>query len=330
MKFSVVVPVYNVEAYLDDCLRSLQTQDYSDYEVICVNDGSTDGSRKILTAWKKRLPQMRVIDRTNGGLSAARNTGLQAAIGDYVVFVDSDDWVEPMMLARLAKEANGEDMICFACRRTDTDASDILLEEQNDGWTYYNRHALEHREVPFVCVWQRCYLRGFLIENNLCFREGILHEDNEFTPRACLKAKKVTVISDVLYNYRVRSGSIMTTAITERGASSLASPRQSGAGGATTRGMKSKESLITIGNELSALFNKEKGIDKTVIYRALTQCYQMAFIDNTHEEDRYLLSLIDWRCYRRVSRTKLRHRMNYTALKISPSLFREIGHIVDS
>ena len=307
MKFSVVVPVYNVEAYLDDCLRSLQAQDYGGCEVICVNDGSTDRSREILTAWESQMPQMRVIDRENGGLSAARNTGLNAAQGDYVVFVDSDDWVEPTMLSTLATVTSDEDMICFACRRTDNNATDILPTEQTTGWNYYNRHALEHRIIPFVCVWQRCYRREFLQKNNLFFREGILHEDNEFTPRACLKAKKVTVIPDVLYNYRVRPGSIMTT-----------------------RGMKSKESLILIGNDLSEMFGQETGIDKTIVYRALTQCYQMAFIDNTQEEDRHLRRLIDWRCYRRVSRTKLRHRMNYTALKISPSLFREIGHIVDS
>lgn len=304
MKFSVVVPVYNVELYLEQCIESLRTQDYSDYEVICVNDGSTDSSRKILTAWEKRMPLMRVIDRANGGLSAARNTGLQAATGDYVVFVDSDDWVEPMMLARLAEESNGEDMICFACRRTDNNTYDTLQSEQDRGWSYYNHHALEHREVPFVCVWQRCYRRDFLKDNNLRFREGILHEDNEFTPRACLKAKKVTVIPDVLYNYRVRPGSIMTT-----------------------RGMKSKESLILIGNDLSEMFGQETGIDKTIVYRALTQCYQMAFIDNTREEDHQLKPLIDWHCYRRVSRTKPRHRINYSLLRISPILFRFINHM---
>ena len=302
MKFSVIVPVYNVEAYLDDCLRSLRTQDYSDYEVICVNDGSTDSSRKILTAWEKRMPLMRVIDRANGGLSAARNTGLAAATGDYVVFADSDDWVEPTMLNRLAEEANGEDMICFACRRTDNNAHDTLHPEQSGGWEYYNRHALEHREVAFVCVWHRCYRREFLIENGLRFREGILHEDNEFTPRTCLKAKKVTVIPDVLYNYRVRPGSIMTT-----------------------RGMKSKESLILIGNDLSEMFGQETGINKTIVYRALTQCYQMAFVNNTHEEDQYLLPLVNWQCYRRVSRTKTRHRLQYLALRISPTLFRFIN-----
>ncbi len=304
MIFSVIVPVYNVEQYLSQCLENLMQQDYDDYEVICVNDGSTDGSRKILTEMENRFPQMRIIDRENGGLSAARNTGLKAAKGDYVVFVDSDDWVEPTMLSRLFAECEGADMVCFACRRTDTNANDILPSEHSTGWDYYNRHALEACVVPFVCVWQRCYRREFLTENNLYFREGILHEDNEFTPRACFRAKSVKVIPDVLYNYRVRPGSIMTT-----------------------RGIKSKESLILIGNDLSEMFGQETSINKTIVYRALTQCYQMAFIDNTQEEDRHLRRLIDWRCYRRVSRTKLRHRLNYTFLHISPALYRLISHL---
>ena len=331
MKFSIVVPVYNVEQYLDQCLESLQAQCYMDYEVICVNDGSTDSSRDILAEWEARMPQMMVIDRENGGLSAARNTGLQDAKGEYVVFVDSDDWVEPSFLESLnsslithRSSLTPLDMVCFACRRTDSGKSDTLPTEQNDGWSYYNRHALEAREVPIVCVWQRCYRRQFLLDNDLRFREGILHEDNEFTPRACLKAKFIKVIPDVLYNYRVRPNSIMTTIQAEREEYSHASPRRRGAGVATTRGIRSKESLILIGNELSELFSHESGIDKTIIYRALTQYYQMAFIENTKDEDHRLQQLIDWNAYRRVSRTKLRHRINYAALRLSPSLFRLI------
>lgn len=304
---TVIVPVYNVEKYLDECLKSLSCQTFPDYEIICVNDGSTDGSRRILTEWESRIPYMRVIDRENGGLSAARNTGLETAKGEYVVFVDSDDWVEPAMLSQLANEMNGTDIICFACRRTDNNSYDILKPESNKGWDYYNQHALESRIVPFVCIWQRCYRREFLMANHLQFREGILHEDNEFTPRVCLRAKSVKVIPDVLYHYRVRPGSIMTT-----------------------RGLRSKESLLLIANDLAALFARTEGIDRTTVYRHLTQCYQMAFIDNTRDEDRHLLPLVDWRAYRTVSRTKLRHRMNYAALKISPILFREIGHTVDS
>lgn len=301
---TVIVPVYNVEKYLDKCLQSLSCQTFPDHEIICVNDGSTDDSRTILTEWESKLPYMRVIDRENGGLSAARNTGLEAATGKYVVFVDSDDWVEPTMLSRLANEVEGTDMVCFACRRTDNDTYDILQPEDNNGWDYFNQHALESRIVPFVCVWQRCYRREFLMANHLRFYEGILHEDNEFTPRACLRAKAVKVIPDVLYNYRVRPGSIMTT-----------------------RGLKNKESLITIGNELSELFANESGINRTVVYRALTQYYQMAFTNNTNDEDRHLKQLIDWNCYRRVSRTKLRHYRNYLTMKISPILFRFINNM---
>ena len=299
MKFSIVVPVYNVEQYLEQCLESLQVQDFDNFEIICVNDGSTDRSREILTEWESKIPQMRVIDRENGGLSAARNTGLKAATGNYLVFVDSDDWVEPTMLSTLAESIGNEDIACFACQRTDNEATDSLPKEQTSGWEYYNHHALEHREIPFVCVWQRCYRRQFLLDNSLWFREGILHEDNEFTPRACYKAKSVIVIPEVLYNYRVRPNSIMTT-----------------------RGMKSKESLILIGNELSELFFHEREIDKTTAYRALTQCYQMAFIDNTRKEDNQLLTLIDWKCYHRVSRTKFRHKVNHILIRFSPSFFR--------
>ena len=288
MKFSVVVPVYNVETYLEQCLESLQAQNYQDYEVVCVNDGSTDNSREILAQWEERFPQMSVIDRENGGLSAARNTGLKEAKGDYVVFVDSDDWVEPTMLSRLVDEANGEDLVCFACRRTDNEKFDVLEIEQGNGWGYFNRHALEHREVAFVCVWQRCYRRQFLLDNDLWFREGILHEDNQFTPRACLKAQSVKVIPDILYNYRIRPGSIMTT-----------------------RGLRSKESLVLIANELSSLFGKECNIEKTVVYQVLTQCYQMAFLNNSREDDNHLRQMVDWKLYRMVSRTKLRHRWNY-------------------
>ena len=309
MKFSIVVPVYNVEQYLEQCLESLQVQDFDNFEIICVNDGSTDRSREILTEWESKIPQMRVIDRENGGLSAARNTGLKAATGDYVVFVDSDDWMEPNAFKILdadlrppTSDLRPLDMICFACQRTNNDTHDTLSPEQSTGWEYYNHHALEPRIVPFVCVWQRCYRREFLLENNLRFREGILHEDNEFTPRACLKAKSIKVIPEVLYNYRVRPNSIMTT-----------------------RGMKSKESLILIGNELSDMFAKETGIDKTIVYQSLTQYYQMAFIDSTRDENRHLWPLVDWKKYRRVSRTKLRHRLNYTALKLSPRLFRHIS-----
>ena len=191
-------------------------------------------------------------------------------------------------------------MLCFNGRYTDT--LDVLTpESQLTGWEYYNRHALEHREFPFVCVVLRCYRRQMLQENNLRFCEGILHEDNHFTPRVCMAAREVSVIPDTLYHYRRRPGSIMAT-----------------------RSLRSRQDMIRIANNLSELFGMEQEIDKTIIYRSLTHHYQVAFLGATREETRQLSPLVDWHCYHRVSRTRPRHRLNYSLLRLCPYLYTMI------
>ena len=299
--FSIVMPVYNIRQYLDCCLESMVEQTREDCEVICVNDGSTDGSRERLEEWKVRMPQLRVIDQTNQGVSAARNTGLREARGEYVLYVDSDDWMESTAIETLRKAVDGQDIIGFGCRRSDTEVSESPVAGDYRGWDYYSGHALNHHAIAFVCVWQRCYRREFLLKHDLYFREGILHEDNWFTPLAFLYAGRVSMVDAVLYHYRVREGSIMTT-----------------------RGMKSKESLVMIGNELSARFDKECGVDTTVVYQSLSQCYQMAFAETSHDEYRHLCQLVNWTSFLRVSRTKLRHRVNFLLIMLWPSLFRRI------
>lgn len=294
MYFSVIVPVYNVEQYLPECLDSLLHQTYGDWEAICVNDGSTDGCAAILAEYAARDNRFHIITQPNGGLSAARNTGLDHANGDYILFLDSDDWLETNALERIHSQLQTPpsdlrplDMLCFGGwmgSKTEYPTSETF----DTGWTYYNRHALEHHEFPFVCVVLRCYRRQLLTDNQLTFRKGILHEDNLFTPQVCLAAKKTSVIPDLLYHYRVRPGSIMTT-----------------------RGMMSRESLITISNELSEKFGSKDGLDRTTVYRFLTQCYQMAFLGATDDEACHLRSMVDWDSYRRVSRTKFRHRINF-------------------
>ena len=298
---SIIMPVYNVRQYLDCCMESLAEQTKEGCEVICVNDGSTDGSRQRLSEWAEQLPQLRIIDQPNQGVSAARNTGLREARGEYVLYVDSDDWLEPTTIATLREAANGQDIIGFGCRRSDTGDSFSPEAGCFRGWDYYNSHALSHHEIAFVCVWQRCYRREFLLKHGLFFRDGVLHEDNYFTPLAFFYAGKVCMVDAVLYDYRVREGSIMTT-----------------------RGLKSKESLVIIGNELSARFNKESEVDTTVVYQSLTQCYQMAFADSTREEDRHLCRMVNWTSFLRVSRTKVRHRVNFLLILISPALFRRV------
>ena len=309
MKFSIIVPIYNVEQYLPKCLGSLREQTFQDFEVICVNDGSQDGSVAIAESWVGQVSNARLISQPNAGLSAARNTGLEVAKGEYVLFLDSDDWLEPSALQILAESLEGEDMLCFNGRRymefeQQYESADPMEPEKAiSGWDYYCRHALEHRNFAFECVVLRCYKREFLLNNALRFKPGIFHEDDLFTPFVCFFAQDVKVISEVLYVYRVRSNSIMTT-----------------------RSLKHRQNYIMIANELAAFF-QDKPIEKTTLYRALTHHYQSAFASVGPKEDRELLPLVDWCLYKRVSRTKRRHRLQYAALRISPRLFRRVNKI---
>ncbi|MBR1783969.1 MAG: glycosyltransferase [Bacteroidales bacterium] len=297
--FSLVIPVYNVAPYLADCLASVARQDFGDWEAVCIDDGSTDGSGSLLDDYSRLDVRFRVSHQANRGLSAARNAGLAMARGEYVLFLDSDDTLEPNALGSLAGQVDGEDLVCFGGWRGE-EREVPAAAHYPSGWDYYNQHALEPRVFPFVCVVLRCYRRQFLLDSGLRFREGILHEDNHFTPRVCLAAGRVRAVGLALYHYRLREGSIMHT-----------------------RSLRSRRDLIAIANDLSAHF-MQYSVDNSVIYRALTHHYQAAFADATRDEDVQLLPLVDWHLYHTVSRTRLRHRVNYLALRTSPALFRLI------
>lgn len=299
MLFSIIIPVYNVEKYLRDCLDSVVGQTFADWEAICVDDGSTDGSAVILEEYAEKDSRFEIISQSNGGLSAARNTGMKAAMGDYIVFLDSDDWIEDNALEILSNELDDEDMLCFSGRRYfERDGlyhdADMLKERSYaSGMDYYNENALQSRDFAFVCVVLRAYRRTFLIENSLWFKEGIYHEDNLFTPIACYYAKKVRQVSDCLYDYRVRANSITTTS-----------------------NVKRLRDLTGTANSLASFFIPQKGVDKAVIYRAITHHYQVAFATANKGEMKQLRNLCDWESYHEVSRTKLRHRLNYLRNKL--------------
>ena len=294
MLFSVIIPVYNVEKYLHDCLDSVLNQTFRDWEAICVNDGSTDSSAAIAEGYALKDHRFKVIAQSNGGLSSARNTGMAAAQGENILFLDSDDWLEPNALEILSENLNGEDMLCFSGRRffeetNQYNPADGLSEKSYaSGMDYYNENALVHRDFAFVCVVLRLYKRLFLMENGLRFKEGIYHEDNLFTPIACCHAQKVRVINDCLYDYRVRSNSITATGNSKR-----------------------YMDLLGTANQLAYFFISQLGFDKIVVYRAITHHYQVVF-ENVSKDDRPVLrKMCDWKLYRKVSRTKMRHRWNY-------------------
>ena len=294
MKFSVIIPVYNVEPYLCDCLDSVLNQTCADWEAVCVNDGSTDGSADILNEYAVRESRLKVITQSNGGLSAARNAGIDAAEGEYVLFLDSDDWLEENALEVVSANLDGEDMLCFSGRRffesekTYHGADQLKAQSYLSGMDYYNENALLARDFAFVCVVLRSYKREFLSRHNLRFKEGIFHEDNLFTPLACYYAKKVKVLNECLYDYRVRANSITTTV-----------------------NVKRLRDLLGTANTLADFFVQKAGFDKTVVYRAITHYYQTVFAYTSEEEIKGIKRLCDWHLYRAVSRTKLRHRVNY-------------------
>ena len=303
MRFSVVIPVYNVEPYLRECLDSMLGQTCADWEAVCVDDGSTDGSAAILADYAARDSRFRIVTQANGGLSAARNTGLDNAQGDYILFLDSDDWLESIALQTLCDNIDGEDLLCFGGWHGEREEQPAPATYPT-GWDYYNRQALVHHDFPFVCVVLRCYRRQLLLDNALRFREGILHEDNHFTPLVCFRAATVKAIPDALYHYRIRPGSIMTS-----------------------RGLRNRESLVATANELAALFVAAHGIEKKVIFRALAQYYQAALLDASAADRRTLGTVIDWHLYRTVSGTKPRHRINYLKNRYhTATLFTSTSH----
>lgn len=226
LRLSIIVPVYNVEKWLVRCLDSLYNQGLSEneFEVIIVNDGSPDRSPHIAQYYATHHKNMVVITRENGGLSAARNTGLDHANGKYVWFVDSDDFIEPNSINLLLEYAEKHclDVMCFNLQR---------FFEDGRKWIYTNPPSAPETIMDgktFVCTqhmppaaWLALYKRDFLYQNNLKFKENILHEDMEFTPRAYYLARTIAYRDIVIVNYFQREGSIMKSAQNQRRVYSL-------------------------------------------------------------------------------------------------------------
>ncbi len=217
-KFSIIIPVYNVENYLSRCLDSVVNQTLLDIEIICVNDGSKDNSDRILKQYANLDDRIKIIEKENGGLSSARNAGMKIARGDYICFLDSDDYVEKFFCERLYKEVleNNPDIIVFG-------ANIFPLTKDTEFWIYKSLSPITHkfrrfssaillsdnRGYPFV--WRNCFKRNYLHQKRLQFNEDIkFGEDTVFQLCAFPGAKNIIYISDKLYNYRYdRKNSLM-------------------------------------------------------------------------------------------------------------------------
>lgn len=218
-RFSIIVPVYNVEEYLAKCVESLLNQNFplKKIEILLIDDGSKDRSGEMCDIFAEKYPCIKAFHKENGGLSSARNYGIDRASGEYLIFVDSDDYMESrtcQTLNEVLSKTGQIDAVVFNgmeeernCRRP--------LREMTTGKKKVvsgKKYLLEQYQNKTMNVeaWLHMYRREFLDSNRLRFKEGILHEDVEFTPRALLCAEKVTAISDCLYHYVVRENSIST------------------------------------------------------------------------------------------------------------------------
>lgn len=222
-KVSVVLPVYNVENYLDECLESFLNQSIKDFELIAINDGSTDNSLNILKTYENKFKNLIILDQENKGLSATRNRGIEVATGEYVIFIDSDDMLVPKALEKLYKLSKDNEL--------DITVYDALRVEENTGeedYGFYDRSkvykkSLLSKEEFFKGVIKKgmihapfhIFKREFLTKHNLRFKEELLHEDELFSMTAYQYINKVGYVNDMLYVRRYRDNSIMSNNIYE-------------------------------------------------------------------------------------------------------------------
>ena len=216
LKLSIIVPVYKVEAYLPKCIDSLLNQDLpcDVYETILVDDGSPDHCGEICDEYQAQHANIKVIHRENGGLSAARNSGVEEAKGKYVLFVDSDDYLEPNVLKPLVEKMETEDLDILRFNYQNVNENYRVFEPNKTSKPFVDYRAEVCDGLTFLTerLGFGCYAWQFLIRRELLddcrFKEGIYFEDTEWTPRLLLKAKRVSSTEMMVYNYLMRDGSI--------------------------------------------------------------------------------------------------------------------------
>ena len=206
-KFSIIVPVYNTEKYLDDCLNSIFKQSNQDFEVICVNDGSTDKSKDILNKYKDDIT---IVTQENSGLSVARNKGVEKATGKYLLFVDSDDTIEPKLLEKLDQVTkNNPDLVRFGLNEINGDKKEEIPSPAFNNISGIDAFKEIVKNKYVEPAWLYLYKRDFYINNKFSFMPYVYHEDFGLIPKVIVKAEKVTSINYAGYNYFKREGSIM-------------------------------------------------------------------------------------------------------------------------
>ena len=213
---SIIVPVYNADKYLDDCLKSIVTQSYPHLEIVCVNDGSTDKSSEIIEKYAQNDKRFVVINQQNKGLSAARNEGTKKSSGSYIMYVDADDFIEVNMVEVLLKNilTYKTDFVIESIWNYDENIGRRVEKEDSYftlGWLgpdFNNRPIRIEELLPYlyrlpVMAWGKLYNAAFLKNSGVKFPDGLIYEDNLFFTELYYKAKTFSIDRRQLYNYRV-------------------------------------------------------------------------------------------------------------------------------
>lgn len=213
---SIIVPVYNVEEYLDDCVNSILSQSHKTIQVILVDDGSTDNSGLLCDNYVRKDSRVETIHKKNGGLSSARNAGIKLAKGEYIAFIDSDDAISKYYVERLltiTKETDADISLCGISKGEQltldkfTYTTDIPKVFTHD--RLYKDFYLDVNDVMITVAWNKLYRAS--IVKDLYFPEGYNNEDMRYTPIALDRATRIAVTQDKLIFYRIRPGSIQTS-----------------------------------------------------------------------------------------------------------------------
>ena len=209
-KLSVIIPVYNVENYIERCLKSLIAQTIDDFEFIIVNDGSTDRSKEIINIYLKKYPNMfKYFEKENGGLSSARNYGMKYATGEYIAFLDSDDYIEKDMYKIMYDKAKIDDADMVECDFIWEyyDNQDRLVKIKKDKRRKYEGKS-QYIKRPRVVAWNKIIKRDIIKENKIEFPEGLIYEDIEFFYKLIPYVKKIFYVEKYFVHYVQREKSL--------------------------------------------------------------------------------------------------------------------------
>lgn len=215
---SVIVPVYNVEKHIDKCVQSIVDQTYKNLEIILINDGSTDDSGRICDEYSKKDKRINVIHKKNSGVSSARNIGIQNSTGDWIVFVDSDDWIEPDFCKVMLSTALEEKSDCVICKCNKVHNEDLKKSEYENKKEIYNSREFIIKVLNVQSGYGFCHsklIKKETIKETIFDTQLKVGEDALFNIQIAPNMKKIVFIGNALYNYRINGESVVRKYDTE-------------------------------------------------------------------------------------------------------------------